>query len=602
MLRSVGLCLVFACVLVLPRVADGQDELRIENVGLEGFYGGGLPTPVRVYIPALDDAQTIEVHFVVDSGRDPKHRQLKRTDRFSQTIQMERGEAREIDSPILIPTDAWVTLSVSAASANGGVIGEADQELKSIDGFRGGENLFAVFCVAGEPCSQAQSQIAFGTDSNVNTRGRDFRLVVLPRFLNDWWGYGRGRALVLAAPMTNVTEGQRLALEEYLRAGGTLVLAEKEIQDKEFLEEYGGSKPGPIRVGRGVLYRVASVDSKALGPVTTDILKAIGGVENPIVYSGGPESYRLLEQVGVTFKFPRLRWLILWISAYLLVVGPLNFAVLHRMKRLEWGWISICAISVVFAVGLYLASGRGRPNNFTLDDASVYWMDGISGLAGKDVAIRVSSPERTPIQEVVDDDLVVASTLMRIDSEGPSGLDFGAEMTDKPIMTGGWDMRLGRPFSVNINMQRWSFQDLRLEGFQKFPGSVHWLTAAHLKNDTGISFREALYIDNYADKEYLFSPFAAGSEIDLTRTESRPHHIEISALPDGTQRSQKVENCPGDGPRFSAVNLRCAAISSQWAKHLFVGVADGPVPDTRLDVPFVIHAQVAVVVVDLDQR
>jgi hypothetical protein len=46
--------------------------------------------------------------------------------------------------------------------------------------------------------------------------------------------------------------------------------------------------------------------------------------------------------------------LLLFMLFYVLVIGPVNYFVLRRLRRLEWAWLSVPLIVATFAGGLYL--------------------------------------------------------------------------------------------------------------------------------------------------------------------------------------------------------------------------------------------------------
>ena len=59
-MRSCVLCLFVA---FLPAAVPAQDAIRIEEVGLQGFYSASLPTPVRIHVLPLAQTQTIQLEF-----------------------------------------------------------------------------------------------------------------------------------------------------------------------------------------------------------------------------------------------------------------------------------------------------------------------------------------------------------------------------------------------------------------------------------------------------------------------------------------------------------------------------------------------------------
>ncbi len=53
------------------------------------------------------------------------------------------------------------------------------------------------------------------------------------------------------------------------------------------------------------------------------------------------------------FSIPSPLILLTLISAYIVVIGPLNFFLLRRLRRLEWGWVTTPLLIAVFLAGAY---------------------------------------------------------------------------------------------------------------------------------------------------------------------------------------------------------------------------------------------------------
>lgn len=53
-------------------------------------------------------------------------------------------------------------------------------------------------------------------------------------------------------------------------------------------------------------------------------------------------------------RLPSLGIFVIFIFSYILVVGPLNFWVLRRLRRTEWAWLTTPAIVLLFVGGMYL--------------------------------------------------------------------------------------------------------------------------------------------------------------------------------------------------------------------------------------------------------
>lgn len=67
--------------------------------------------------------------------------------------------------------------------------------------------------------------------------------------------------------------------------------------------------------------------------------------------------------------------LLLFMLAYVLVIGPLNYVVLRRMRRLELAWITVPAVVLLFTAGLYAAGtllrgGESQYNQLSIVESS----------------------------------------------------------------------------------------------------------------------------------------------------------------------------------------------------------------------------------------
>jgi hypothetical protein len=63
--------------------------------------------------------------------------------------------------------------------------------------------------------------------------------------------------------------------------------------------------------------------------------------------------------------------LLLYLVAYVLLVGPLNYLLLRRLDRREWAWLSVPATVVLFALGTYLLGFGVRGGSVLLNQVTV---------------------------------------------------------------------------------------------------------------------------------------------------------------------------------------------------------------------------------------
>lgn len=95
---------------------------------------------------------------------------------------------------------------------------------------------------------------------------------------------------------------------------------------------------------------------------------------------------------GNTLGLPSLPWLAGFLVVYVLVVGPVNGFALARIGRRELAWVTVPAITLLFAGGAFLAATASAPQT-GLSGKLAYWIDGV----GTDVsvtAVRAPTPGR----------------------------------------------------------------------------------------------------------------------------------------------------------------------------------------------------------------
>jgi hypothetical protein len=72
-----------------------------------------------------------------------------------------------------------------------------------------------------------------------------------------------------------------------------------------------------------------------------------------------------------SLELPSTGSLLAFLLAYVLVIGPLNYIVLRRLRRLEWAWFTAPLIVLVFAGGLYVVGAGLRGGQSQLNQAAI---------------------------------------------------------------------------------------------------------------------------------------------------------------------------------------------------------------------------------------
>ncbi len=556
------LCTGFVLGVAASLIADSN--LQIVDVGLHGYLG--TPSAVRVIVrnPSAQ-AQTIHLQIAASSESDA-------TNTISTDVSLTGGDHRELEMPILMP--GGKTLVTADATVEGGTVFGHDK----YEGLLRRNNLIALMCASDSACKTVQSQIQFGgtmeerVDKN---RQIVFEIVNDPR--DHWWAYSAARAIVLARPMTEFTPAQRSALEGFLRRGGHLVLLEDQIADPNFLSAYrqGPAAPRGEHVGKGTLVRISGLSANELGNVFVG--QNLQGFLNQVYATNLDPTGWLSRRFATAFDFPRLRWILIWLAIYTIMIGVLNFAVLRRLHRLELGWISVCVLALLFAAGFYLSSASRRPKSFRLDNLATYYLDSRSPLAVADYNLRISAPDRQDVLvSVADAAVFTSSNFAEEEQNGEIWSEINRQAARERRT---YDIRLGPPSQIEVSMLKWSFHDLNLEGIHEFPGTVHFVAPNRLRNDTDRRFDEAAYLDYGANALYALPPLMPGEEISLDAITPKPIYAK-----DGTFQARNFANADS---RNQTLQEAAAGVAFPFARagRAFAGLSDGPALPVELNVP-----------------
>jgi hypothetical protein len=566
-MRRVLACTGLVLVLAASLIADSN--LRIAEVGLHGYSSTTSAVRIVVRNPS---SQAQVVHLQVAASSDNAYGY---TNTITTDVSLSGGEERELELPIPMP--GGNTVVTAEATSGGGVFGH-DKYERSLH-----QNKLIVLMCAGESvCKTAQSQIQFsGTIEERADKNRQIAFETVDDPRDHWWAYSAGSAIVLAMPTAQFTPAQRDALEGFLRGGGRLVLLEDEMADPSFLSVYrqGSATPQGERVGKGTLFRVPGLRANELGAAFA------GGnlpafINDVYAWRNSNQTGWLSRRFATSFDFPRLRWILIWLAVYTVMIGVLNFAVLRRLHRLEFGWISVCLLALLFAAGFYFSSASRRPKIFRLDNLATYYLDSRSSLAVGEYNLRVSAPNRRDVLVSVADPAVFTSSNFAADE---ANSQIWAEMNRQGAQERRtYDIRLGPPSQVDLPMLKWSFDDLNLEGLHQFFGTVHFVAPNRLRNDTGQRFEEAVYLDYAANALYALPALASGGEIQLDAIRPKPIYTK-----DATTQTWIAPN--PDSSKQTLQDL-VATLGLPFARggsggRMFAGISDGPALPVELNVP-----------------
>ncbi len=92
-------------------------------------------------------------------------------------------------------------------------------------------------------------------------------------------------------------------------------------------------------------------------------------------------------------ELPSIGWLGGLLGVYLLLVGPVNYLVLKRWRKLAWGWVTIPLLTLLFSVGAFAFAYQLRGGDVILNKISVITL-GQAEAMPMQTYVGVFSPER----------------------------------------------------------------------------------------------------------------------------------------------------------------------------------------------------------------
>jgi|SRR5580704_3783765 hypothetical protein len=503
---------IAAILLIFAPFSFGSDTVRIAEIGVKGYYLQDRPARVGIILlhPSAESI-AVDLRIRVHSFPVPH---VERIDTFSQHLQLGSDKQRLISVPVLLQASQGASVEVDELDGSRQVLSHdamfLEAPLQS--------HLIGILCAKPDICQQVQSQVSFsGTSWDQTEKGKYLKFVTIENLPEASWEYSPVRTLIVARPPWQMEAPQRDALENFARQGGILILLDDQAHDPSFLSAYrpAGGGVSPSALGRGKVFFVQSLASNVLGGFYAGANLGRSVADWSSSGRTNDELSWIRRRFSFHFQFPTFLWLLIWLSAYLLIAGVGNFIVLRKLNRREWGWITLPCISLLFAAAMYLSSVSSRPRLLRADDVTLNWMDEFSPVAFIERGDRVSSNRRQTINFGAGENVILMG-----DRNGTGNAMSADPFSDEAgDAFRGWNVHLN-PTAVELPMLQWSFRDLEFAGLAKLPGTVRRLDQNRLRNETGQNFRQAIYVDR--GSVYRFSSVPDGAVLDLSAAEKRP--------------------------------------------------------------------------------
>lgn len=154
-----------------------------------------------------------------------------------------------------------------------------------------------------------------------------------------------------------------------------------------------------------------------------------------------------------SLDLPSLRLLIPLLGAYILIIGPVNYFVLRRQRRLELAWVTIPVVTLLFSVGAYGLGFQLRGSDVILNQVAI--AQAVPGGQGAYVrsAIGVFSPARRSYDLAVSGEVLLSHSQVNVDPfSGSPNIDTNAILVQ------------GEPALIeNLTVNQWSLQSVMAE-------------------------------------------------------------------------------------------------------------------------------------------
>lgn len=171
---------------------------------------------------------------------------------------------------------------------------------------------------------------------------------------------------------------------------------------------------------------------------------------------------------------PSIRWLAILFGVYVILIGPVNYLLLRRLRRLDWAWVTIPALTLVFSLTGYGLGYGLRGSDVILNQISIIPLTSESSHSAARTYIGLFSPNRQQYTVEVGGDALI-SLLSQMGSWGwnPASSYYGGPGGSLNVLQG--DPAIVRNLSIN----QWSMQTFQAE---------NWIDTSDMAIEANLTF------------------------------------------------------------------------------------------------------------------
>jgi len=192
-----------------------------------------------------------------------------------------------------------------------------------------------------------------------------------------------------------------------------------------------------------------------------------------------------------SLDLPSVKSLAVLLGIYIILVGPVNYIVLRRFKRLQWAWLSIPLVTLLFSGGAFGLGYVLHGTDLILNKVAIVAAQP-DGTARVNTYMGLFSPANQSYEIQVDGGGLLSPLTPYYDPFGGSNSPTGSDLV----------FVQGDPGSVRgLTVNQWSMQAFMQESVWSNVGSVHGdlhfenqVLVGTIQNDTELHFQDAVIV------------------------------------------------------------------------------------------------------------
>ncbi len=165
-----------------------------------------------------------------------------------------------------------------------------------------------------------------------------------------------------------------------------------------------------------------------------------------------------------SLDLPSVKGIIILLVIYILVIGPLNYLILRRIRRLHLAWVTMPAITAIFSVGTFGMGYAMRGNDLVLNKIALVQV-GAEGDANVTSYMGLFSPRQQAYEITVEGESLLSPM---------TGYDYDPWSSGSPNTSGGEMVFVqGQPARLRgLTVNQWAMQSFMSEGTWKNFGNL----------------------------------------------------------------------------------------------------------------------------------